>query len=280
MPFIAVLGAGALGGALVHKLAARNRVEEVRLIDPDGRVAHGKALDILQASPIEQFSTRVTAAESLAAAAGAEVAVIADAAAGPDEHQGEAGLALLRQLARTIERTTIVCAGAGQREMIARATTELRLSPARVLGSAPFALESAVRALAGLALDGSGVEVSLRIVGVPPRAAVVAWEEAAASGEPLTTRIAPHTIAALTARIPGLWPPGPYALASAAARVAEAIAAGSRRRFSCFVAMESGPLRGAVVAMPVEVGPGGIRRVAEPALTRQERTMLENSARA
>jgi malate dehydrogenase len=279
MPFIAVIGGGALGGALAHKLAARNRIEEVRLIDPESRIAQGKALDILQASPVEQFSTRVTAADSIAAAAGAEVIVIADAASGQGEHSGEGGLALLRQLTRMIDRTPIVCAGAAQRELIARAVAELHVAPNRILGSAPFALESALRALAGLAIDASGVEISLRVVGVPPGSAVVAWEEAAAFGQPLTSEIPPHAIAALTARIARLWPPGPYVLASAAARVAEAIAIGARRRFSCFVSMGSGPLRGTVVAMPVEIGPGGVRRVIEPALTRQERTMLENAVK-
>lgn len=280
MPFIAIIGAGALGGALAHKIALRNRVDEVRLIDTEGRVAEGKALDIRQASPVEQFSTRVTAADSLAAAAGAEAVLIADAASDQREHAGEAGLALLRQLSRTIGPTPIVCAGASQRELIARAVDELHLDRARIVGSAPFALESAVRALAALEFDGSAVEISLRIVGVPPRAAVIAWEEAATSGEPLTAHIPPHALALLSRRLPSLWPPGPYVLASAAARVAEALTYGSRRRFSCFVSMGSGPLRGAVVAMPVEIGPGRIRRIVEPSLTRQEKTMLENAAKA
>ena len=51
MPMIAVIGAGPLGGALAHVLARRNRVGDVRLIDPDGKVAEGKALDILQSAP-------------------------------------------------------------------------------------------------------------------------------------------------------------------------------------------------------------------------------------
>jgi malate/lactate dehydrogenase len=141
------------------------------------------------------------------------------------------------------------------------------------VGSAPYALESAIRALAGLAIDASGVEISLRVVGVPPHAAVVAWEEASAFGQPIAAHLPAHTIAALNARLPQLWPPAPYALASAAAQVVEAIARGSRRRFSCFVALP----RQSVAAMPVELGEDGVRRVLEPALTRQERTRLENA---
>jgi malate dehydrogenase len=273
MSFIAIIGAGPIGGAIAHALARRDRAREVRLIDADERIARGKALDITQSGPVEGFSARVTAAGPLAAAAGADAIVVADAANGSGEHGGEAGLALLRQLAAIESTAPIVCAGATQRELIARAGTELHMAPSRVIGSAPLALESALRALTGLALDASGVEVSLRVVGVPPRSAVVAWEEASAFAAPLSSLLPPHEIAALSARIPGLWPPGPYALAAAASRIAEALANGSRRRFSCFV--NTG--RGTVAAMPVELSPDGIVRILEPSLTRQERTKLDNA---
>jgi malate dehydrogenase len=273
MGFIAIVGSGALGGAIAHALARRDRVGEVRLIDPHGQVAQGKALDIRQSSPIAGFSTRVTSAESINAAIGADVIVLADAAASEKEHAGEDGLAIARQILRAEEAAPIVCAGAMQRELIDRCVGELHTARSRVLGSAPLALESAIRAMTGLMLNASGVEVSLRVLGVPPRAAVIAWEEATASGIPVRSQLPPHVIAALSARLPGLWPPGPYALGSAAARVVEAMARGARRRFSCFVAQE----RGGVVALPVELGSGGVSRVVEPTLTRQERTMLENA---
>src|SRR5215213_5335485 len=97
MSTVAIIGAGPLGGALAHALAGRGRVNEVRLIDPEGRIAEGKALDILQSAPVQQFSTRVTAAPGYAAAAGVDVIVFADLVAG-GEIAGDAGLALLRQI--------------------------------------------------------------------------------------------------------------------------------------------------------------------------------------
>ncbi|MDQ3212096.1 MAG: hypothetical protein M3Q85_05440 [Acidobacteriota bacterium] len=273
MSFIAIIGAGPVGGAIAHKLAGRDRLRHVRLIDENGRIAAGKALDILQSAPIEGFSTRISAAEGMAAAAGAEVIVLADHAGTQGEHTGDAGLDLLRTLARLERRAPVVIAGGSARELIARAVSELHIEPRRVLGSAPFALESGLRALAGLAVDGSGVEVSLRVVGVPPRGAVVAWEEATVFGQPLSAHVAAHDISALSARIPGLWPPGPYALASAASRIVEAIVYGSRRRFSCFVSLE----HGGVGAMPVELNEDGVVRIIEPSLTPQERTMMNNA---
>ena len=92
----------------------------MRLIDPEGRIAEGKALDILQSSPVEPFTTRVTAATSFAAAAGADVIVLADLVTG-GEIAGEAGLALLRQLARMETTAPFLFAGGVQRELMTRA---------------------------------------------------------------------------------------------------------------------------------------------------------------
>ena len=273
MPLIAIIGAGPLGGALAQKLAIRSRVDAIRLIDPNGSVARGKALDIQQSGPVEGFSARVEGVDSLHAAAGADVVVLADPAVGEGEHSGEPALALVRRLIDAGVTSPIVFAGATQRDVMTRTVTELRVSPLRVLGSAPLALEAALRAMAGVIADASPVEVSLAVVGVPPRHAVIAWEEGTLAGQPISRSIAPHDIASLTARVPQLWPPGPYALGSAAARIVEALCAGSRKRFTCFV--DSG--RGRIVAMPVELRIGGVKRLVEPSLTRLERTALENA---
>jgi len=277
MPFIAIVGCGPLGGALAHTLAARDRAAEVRLIDPAAAMAQGKALDIQQSGPVEQFRTRLTHAGSWAAVAGADVILLADDGATGREHAGEAGLSVLREVVKSAGSAPLLFAGAGQRELMVTAAAELRVPVARLIGSAPLALESAVRALSGVLLDTSGVEIALRIVGVPPRAGVIAWEEGSASALPVASQLAAHQIAALNAKLPSLWPPGPYALASAATRVVEGLLGRSRRRFSCFVALGRGPRRDCVVAMPIEVGLEGVRRVIEPKLTRQEQTLLENA---
>jgi malate dehydrogenase len=266
MSFVAIIGAGRLGGTIAQTLAIRDRIREIRLIDAEERIAQGKALDIRQSSPVEGFGAIVSAAGSIAAATGASVVILADRASDNGEFAGEDGLALMRRLTALEPAAPIVCAGASQRELIVRTLAELRIADSRIVGSAPLALESALRAIAGLSIDASGVPIALNVVGVPPRDAVVTWEEATLSGQPLT-------IAALNSRIASLWPPGYYTLASAATRVTEAIALGSRQRLSCFAALS----RGRVASMPVELGEDGVRRIVEPVLTRQERTRMENA---
>jgi len=279
MPTIAIIGAGPLGGALAHTLAARGRVDEVRLIDPEGRIAEGKALDILQSGPVEQFTTRVTAAPGYAAAAGTDVIVFADLIAG-GEIAGDAGLAVVRQVARLDIDAPLLFAGGLQRELMALALAELHVPAARVVGSAPLALESAVRALTAALVDVSPVDLSIGIAGVPPRDAVIGWDAATAFHQPIATILAPHHMSALSSRLPALWPPAPYTLASAAARVGEALAEGSRRRYTCFAAVDAiGVGRNVVAAVPVEIRKGGIARTLAPALSRHELTGFQNGLR-
>src|SRR5215471_8904868 len=128
MSIVAIVGAGALGGTLAHTLAGRSRVDEVRLIDPEGRVAEGKALDIQQSSPVEQWSTRVTAATSLAAAAGADAIVFADAVKS-GEIAGDAGLPVVRQIARLETAAPLLFAGGMQRSLMTMAIGELHVAP-------------------------------------------------------------------------------------------------------------------------------------------------------
>ena len=80
---VAIVGAGELGGLVAHALARLNATNVVRLIDDNGRVAEGKALDISQAAPVEGFATAVAGSTDLSSAAGAGIVVIADRVGGP-----------------------------------------------------------------------------------------------------------------------------------------------------------------------------------------------------
>ena len=55
---IALIGAGNIGGTLAHLIGLKE-LGDVVLFDVFGGVAAGKALDIMQAAPIEHFATRM-----------------------------------------------------------------------------------------------------------------------------------------------------------------------------------------------------------------------------
>ena len=277
MSIIAILGAGTLGGALAHKLAGRARMRVVRLIDPASDVAAGKALDIQQAGPVEQFDTRVTAGE-VEAVIGATAVVVTGPVDTPEEDwQGEAALALLDRVARLTRRTPIVCAGASQGPLVAGGVRQLGLDRRRIFGSAPAAHVSGLRALVALEAGVSPGEVAINLLGVPPAHPVVTWSSATIRGYPLDDTLSPPQLARLRARVEHLWPPGPFALASAAVRVVEALVdGGAQRTFACFVGEGSGEGPGAR-SVGVTLGPGGIVDFLAPRLSRLEQVQLQNA---
>ena len=277
---VAILGAGELGGALAHVLARRNVARSITLIDESGRVAAGKALDIAQAAPVEGFATQLTGSTDVSVCAGAAVVVLADCI-GTGEWQGEEGLRLLKRLLQTAPGAVVLCAGASQRELIEHGVRDLRYPRARLFGSAPEALAAGARALVALALNGSPRDVALSVLGVPPAHTVIPWTDAAVAGFALTRLVDEPTRRRLAARVAALWPPGPYALATAATMVIEGVVGRSRRMASCFVAPDSSaPGSGTHTrtgAMPVRLGPAGIVDVLEPSLSVGEKIALDTA---
>jgi malate dehydrogenase len=274
---VAIVGAGELGGALAHRLARSGAASMIRLIDERGRIAAGKALDIAEAAPVEGFSTQLAGSTDITAAAGAAVIVLADRAAG-SEWQGDEGLMLLGQIARTKTRAIVLCAGAAQRELVERGVAERHLARARLLGSAPGALAAAVRAMIALEANSSPHDVALTILGVPPGQIVIPWEETTIGGFSATRALGEPARRRIAAMVPALWPPGPYALAAAAALAIDAITGRSRRLTTCFVAPDTtAGARVRTAALPVRLGPGGLVEVVLPELSAHDRTVLDNA---
>jgi malate dehydrogenase len=273
----AIIGAGELGGALAHVLARRDLVSTIRLIDETGHVAEGKALDIMQAAPIEGFATEVTGSTDLTSAAGAALIVLADRSGG-SEWNGEDGLLLLKRLSRLGAGSVVLCAGASQRELIERGVRELRFARERLFGSAPEALAAAVRAIVALETNGSPSDVALTVLGVPPSQVVVPWEEATIGGFAATQVLDEPARRRLAARVAPLWPPGPYALAWAAAKAAGAVLGRSRRTMSGFIAPDdSNGRRARTAALPLRLGEAGVLGDALPSLSVHDRVALDNA---
>jgi malate dehydrogenase len=271
MSSIAIVGAGPIGSAIAHRLADRARFRAIRFIDASVNVAAGKALDLRQSGPIAGVDVDVTATGDLLAAAGASVIVIADAIDG-GEILGEAGLALVAQIARSGAAAPIVFAGPKQIALMETVAKEVKVPIDRLVGSAAAAIPGAIRTLVGVELGRSGVDVDVTVVGRPP-ALVIGWTSATVGGSMLTTHVGPHRLRAISDSVGRLWPPGPQAIGAATAQIAEALAFGSRRVHQA-MAIGDGELgrRGAAIMMPLELGSGRILRRITPSLSPQERT--------
>lgn len=279
MQDVAIIGAGELGGSLAHLLAERDVVRSIRLIDSVGSVAAGKALDIMQASPIEQFATRVEGAGDVSYAAGATIVVIADRY-GHDEWQGDEAVLILKQLSQLAQAAIVLCAGASQRELVERGVCDQRHSSHRLFGSAPEALAAALRSLIALETNGSANDVALTVLGIPPQQAVIPWQTVTIAGFAATDVLSEPVRRRIEARLAPLWPPGPHALATAAADAVASMASESRRTFSCFVGpADARERRYRAVALPVRLGLDGATRMELPELGPRARVALDSALR-
>ncbi len=254
MPFVAIFGAGPLGGALAYTLASRARFDEVRLVDPEKTLAAGKALDVRQSGPVDGYSTRVTGHASMDAADGAWVMVLADPIQ-PDP------LAQLKELHRRSPGAIIVCADAAHHLVLGRAVATGTVPPDRLVGSAPAAAVSAARALLALEVDTSPAAVHVGLaapVGLePPR---VDWSRTSIDGECADGVLRREQQSRIDARVAALWPPGPLTLGAAGARAAEAAWFGTRQTLPCWWVSDGGV--GPAAIQTVRFSAGGRPRVA------------------
>ena len=279
MATVCISGAGEIGGATAHALARGERVSRVLLIDADGKVAAGKALDIQQSGAVDRFHVRLDGTDDASRVAGCAACIVADRVGRPSsEWQGEEGLAMLTRLAAYAGDAPIVFAGASQADLLRALAREGHIRSERLVGSSPEALIAAIRAMVAMEAVCSPSEVDLTVLGTPPSGFVVPWSEASIGGYSLERVLSQVQLTRIEARAARLWPPGPFALGLAAARVTDGLVRQSRRAFSVLMMLggEFG-VRGRVGAMPVHLSPSGIAGTRVPTLNTRERVRLETA---
>ena len=276
---MAIVGAGDIGGACAQALAAHDLVGHILVIDAAVDAAAGKALDIQQAGAISGVHARLEATGDESRAIGCAAYVVADRfAAGSPEWQGEEGLALIKRLSGASPDSPIVFAGAKQTGLIQASSREARVPARRLIGSAPEALASAVAAIVAMEARCSPDDVAVAVLGTPPASFVVPWSDASIAGYALERVVSQVELRRIEARVARLWPPGPYALGAAAARVVEAMLQDSRRSYNVETVLggEFG-VRDRVGAVPAVLASHGVAHTRVPALNTREQVQLDTA---
>jgi malate dehydrogenase len=286
---VVILGAGDIGGALAREIAVLDLVSRIVIVDDLANIAAGKALDVAQSGPVDGYHTALSGTSDVAAVVGASAIVIADRAgsgpqdlrtSGPRESEwtDDAALALLKRVAGLNQQAFIVCAGARQASIIEKGVNEAGLPRLRVFGSAPEALRSAVIAITAVEANAAPADISLSVLGRPPQSVIVPWDEASIAGRCATQVLTAVQLARLEARIARLWPPGPYALAAAAARLVQTALRRSVRVHAAQVAVTRDEgIPGRSATMPVTLNPAGIATLVPPSLSARDRVRFETS---
>jgi malate dehydrogenase len=279
MTTVAILGAGDTGAATAAALARLQCVQRIVIIDTAASAAAGKALDIQQAGAIAGLDTGLMGTDDVSRVTGCAVCVVADRFGHPSlEWDAEEGLAFVGRLVPLLGEAPLVFAGTKQTSLMAAASRELGIPRSRVSGAAPEAVRSAAISMVAMEARCSPREVSLTVLGAPPSGLVVPWSDASIGGYSLQRVLDQVQLNRVEARVASLWPPGPYALGAAAARVAAGMIRSARESFAVLTPIDGEfGVRPTIGVLPVMLSRSGIVHVRIPSLETRDRIRVETA---
>lgn len=292
---LALIGAGNIGGTLAH-LCALKGLGDVVLYDVIEGMPQGKALDLLEAGPIEGYDVALTGTNRIEDTAGADVCIVT---AGVPRKPGMSRDDLLEVNCRIIssvaEGLRQYCPGAfvivltnPLDAMVTLMQRVTRFPHQRVVGMAGVLDSSRYRCFIAQELGVAVGSVQAMVLGGHGDDMVPVRSSCTVGGTPVSALVAPERLDAIEQRvrkaggeIVGLLKTGSafYSPASAAIQMADACLNDRHAVLPCaaYVNGEYG-LRDLYVGVPVQIGAAGVERVIEMPLTEAEREALGRSA--
>jgi malate dehydrogenase len=292
---ITVVGAGFVGATAAHWAAAKE-LGDVVLIDIIEGVPQGKALDLLEATPVEGVNVRAIGSNDYDETAGSDVVILT---AGLPRKPGMSRDDLLfknyeivkgvtEQVARRSPDATLIVVS---NPLDAMAYTALKVSGfprERVVGMAGVLDSARFRAFVSLELGVSVEDVQGFVLGGHGDTMVPVARYCSVAGIPLAALLPQERIDAILQRtrdggaeIVNLLKTGSafFAPSAAAVQMAEAILKDQKRVLPCaaYLTGEYG-YDGIYLGVPVLLGAGGVERVFEIELTSEEKAQLDRSA--
>ena len=292
---IAVIGAGQVGATTAHAIARRN-LADIALVDIVDGLAAGKALDLMEAAPLEGWDVAVRGSTDYAMIAGAAIVVItAGLARKPGmsrEDLLKQNAAIVRPIAEQAVRhapQAILIVVTNPLDIMAQLAYRVSGFPRqRVLGMAGVLDSARFRCFIAEALRVSPREVQAMVLGGHGDQMVPLPRYTTVAGVPLPELTDAATIERLTKRtrdggaeIVALLKQGSafYAPAASVAEMAAAILLDEHRVLpcACYLQGEYG-LKDLFCGVPVRLGRAGIEEIVLLPLTEQERAALHASA--
>jgi malate dehydrogenase len=301
-PKIALIGAGQIGGTLAH-LAAIKELGDVVLFDIAEGTPQGKALDIAQSGPSEGFDAAMKGANDYADIAGADVCIVT---AGVPRKPGMSrddllgiNLKVMKSVGEGIKahapNAFVICITNPLDAMVWALREFSGLPHHMVVGMAGVLDSARFRHFLSLEFNVSMRDVTAFVLGGHGDTMVPSVRYSTVAGIPLpdliemgwTTKERMDAIVQRTrdggAEIVGLLKTGSafYAPATSAIEMAEAFLKDQKRVLPCaaFVKGAYG-LNGMYVGVPTVIGAGGIEKVIEIKLDKDETAMFAKSVDA
>jgi len=295
MKKVAIIGSGNVGASSALYISEK-RLADVVLIDILEGLAHGKALDSVEAAPIRQYDTRIQGTQDFSAMEGSDVIVVT---AGKARTPGMSRDDLLQINAKIIASVSKEIARYAPNAIIVMVSNPLDVMCYVALKVTGFALKRVV-GMAGVLdstrfryflADKLGVSVSdtnALVLGGHGDSMVPLPRYATVCGIPIQELLSKDVIDKLIERtrkggaeIVGYLKTGSafWAPAASAAEMVECIIRDKMRILPCsaYLRGEYG-IDGLFVGVPVKLGKNGVEEIIELTLSKEESEALQNSA--
>jgi malate dehydrogenase len=296
---ITIIGAGNVGATCAHWCAAAELGDVILLDVPQTEnMPKGKALDLMQASPIIGFDSRLLGTTDYADTANSDVVVItAGIARKPGMSRDDllsTNAKIVTSVAEQVKSSSpnavVIVVSNPLDAMVQRAFQVLGFPSNRVIGQAGVLDTARFRAFLAMELNVSVEDISAMLMGGHGDTMVPISSCTSVGGIPVTQLIAPERLAEIVQRtrdggaeIVSLLKTGSayYAPAAATAQMVEAVVRDKKRLIPCaaYCDKEYG-VGGYYVGVPCVLGSQGVERIISLTLTDSEKAAFQKSVDA
>jgi malate dehydrogenase len=295
MSKVTVVGAGNVGATCADVLAYREVAEEIVLIDIKEGIAEGKALDIWQKAPINQYDSRtVGSTNDYSKTANSNVVVITSGLprkpgmTRDDLIETNAGIvkSVTENVVKHSPNAIIIVVSNPLDVMTYQAHLTSGFNRNKVIGMAGILDTARYRAFLAEELNVSGKEIQAILMGGHGDTMVPLPRYTTVAGIPVTELISKDKLDAIIERTKfgggelvklmgtSAW----YAPGSAAAQMVEAILKNQRRVFPVCIKLDGEyGIDDCYLGVPVILGKNGVEKVLELDLNPEEKALLETS---
>ncbi|WP_112321891.1 malate dehydrogenase [Oceanibium sediminis] len=299
---IALIGSGQIGGTLAH-LAALKELGDVVLFDIAEGIPQGKALDIAESSPVDKFDAEMSGTNDYADIAGADVCIVtAGVARKPGMSRDDLlgiNLKVMKSVGEGIAKHApnafVICITNPLDAMVWALREFSGLPHEKVCGMAGVLDSARFRHFLADEFEVSVKDVSAFVLGGHGDTMVPLARYSTVAGIPLpdlvdmgwTSQDKLDAIIQRTrdggAEIVGLLKTGSafYAPAASAIEMAEAYLKDQKRLLPCAAYLDGAfGVKDMYVGVPTIIGAGGIERIVEIKMTKDEKAMFDKSVSA
>jgi malate dehydrogenase len=294
---VTIVGAGNVGATAAHWIAAKE-LADVVLLDVAEGIPQGKALDLLQAMPIEKRDVSIVGTNDYADTAGSDIVVIT---AGIPRKPGMSRDDLLNtnskimndvvsKVVATSPDAILIIVSNPLDAMAQAAYKQSKFPRERVIGMAGVLDSARFRTFIAEELDVSVENVTAFVLGGHGDTMVPLSRYSTMAGIPITELIEPEKLKALETRtanggaeIVKYLKTGSayYAPSAAAVEMVEAILKDKKKILPCAAYLEGEyGINGLYVGVPCKLGAKGIEKIIQIKLTEDEQAALQRSADA